>query len=607
MKKILFALFAFSLVCSCDFLEPTPSGNYTEENVTEYPLCVKGWIDSAYDSIIKHYGSFYFTNGEAACDNAVYRDHSNAMWQMSQGTPVFDITYHDIFHVWNECYGGINMCNLFLHDNVGYNTRYLEDQYSNDVLRGVLQGDAYGLRAYFHFMLMRLYSGEGPDGQMLGVPLMTKYYEGEEWNEYVEKRATFDETIEQILRDCDSALVYLPLANKDFLRETNETTVVTGAIRHRKLDRIAITAVKAFTYLAWASPAFSKNVDEKTRMERYDMAAKCAYEVFNHKMTKEYYRNVAGGYDPADNFLWSDSESPEIIFVSQGLNNHNVERDVYPSGFSEGEASFGPSQDLVDAYPTATGYPIDYPDRSKSGYDPEHPYEHRDPRFYSDIYYDGRDIVRQRNGEVMYTFNIADNGKDAPGQSGCTSPTGYYIKKFTYTNYNLADDVPDNGYRSVFYLRVNQMLMIFAEAANQVVGPDDESRYGMSAKRALKYIRAKKTVDGENGLGRRRDPYLDEVAAQGKDAFDALVRNEWRIEFCFEGQRYFDLHRWGLLDKLNQPVRGVSITTDASGVKHYTYPIVDERHYPSLWFPMPYREMRLSSEMVQNKGWEFYK
>lgn len=617
MKKILFVLSALITICSCDFLEPIPTGNYTEENVTDYPKCVKGWIDSGYDTIIKHYGSFYFFYSEACCDNAVFRDHSHAMWQMSQGMPLYSITYMDLFMMWNECYRGVQFANMFLQDDIGLNMHYLEDKESNDVLRKVLQGDAYGLRAYFNFMLMRMFSGEGPDGQMLGVPILTEHYLTTGVDKYVAKRATFDETCEQIIRDCDSAIVYLPLANKDFLRETNETTIVTGSIRHRKLDKISVTAVKAFTYLAWASPAFCK--DPALAKERYDSAAVNAYRVFNHKMTKEYYKDVAGGYNPSDSFLWSDSESPEILFVSQGLNNHNVERDVYPSGFSEGEAVIGPSQDLIDAYPMSNGYPIDDPE-NRGGYDPQHPYDNRDPRFYSDIYYDGRDIIRSRNGETMYTFEIADNGKDAPGQSGSTSPTGYYLKKFTYSNYNLADDTPDDGYRSVFYLRVNHMLAVLAEALNQNYGPTDHptiqngkdpndpgTYMKWSAKEALKYIRAKKTVDGANGLGRRKDPYLDEVAAQGKDAFDALVRNEWRIEFCFEGQRFFDLRRWGLIDKLNEPVRGVSITNDANGVKHYEYPVVDERHMPSLWYPLPFKEMRISSEMVQNKGWEFYK
>lgn len=604
MKKLLSIIFVLMTAWSCDFLDPVPTGNYNDDNIAGYPKLIRGYIDGAYGSLIKHYGSFYYIYSDACTDNGTFREHSHSMWKLAQGDPMFEVTYQDLFMMWKDCYSGIRNANFFLKDDIGINTRYFEDDYSNQVYQRTLQGDAYGIRAWFHFMIMRLYAGRDSNGELLGIPLMTDPYTGEDRENYVERRATFDETCEQILRDCDSALVYLPLANKDYLRETNETTVCTGSIRYRKLDKIAIYTIKAFTYLAWASPSFCD--DRAKALERYDQAARYAYMVFNHKMTKEYYRNVAGGYNPADNFLWSDSESPEIIFISQGFNNANVEDDFYPSGFY-GSCNVVPSQSLIDAYPTSTGYPIDYPDRSKSGYDPEHPYKNRDPRFYSDIYYDESQIIRQRTGLPMYTFDIADNGKDAPGQAGCTSPTGYYIKKFTYTNYNKGDDTPDTGYRAVFYLRVNHVLGIFAEAANQVVGPLDATTYGMSAKQAIKYLRAKKTNAGDSGLGRRKDPYLDECAAAGKDEFDKLVRNELRLEFCWEGQRQFDLRRWGLLEELNSPIRGVKITTDDTGTKHYEYEDVDTRNFPSIWYPLPFNDMRLSPEMKQNAGWDFYR
>ena len=40
------------------------------------------------------------------------------------------------------------------------------------------------------------------------------------------------------------------------------------------------------------------------------------------------------------------------------------------------------------------------------------------------------------------------------------------------------------------------------------------------------------------------DPYLVEVAAAGEVPFDAFVKNERRIETCFEGMRFYDLRRW---------------------------------------------------------------
>ena len=596
-------------VCSCDFLESTPTGNYTEENVDDYPELVRGYIDNGYNCLCKHYTAFYYVIGECCTDNGVLRETGTEYWQMSHGKPPFNANYQDLYKNWRDAYRGIMYVNKFLKDDIGLNTRFFEDLESNEIYCKTLQGDAYGLRAWYHFMLMRHYAGVGENGEILGVPLETKYLSDEERKEYKAKRASIDDTCKQIIKDCDSALVYLPLANKDFLRETNETTVCTGAIRHRKLDRVSVNAIKAFTYLFWASPAFCKA--PALARERYDSAAVYAYRVFEHKMTKEYHKNVDGGYDPLANFLWSDSESPEILFVSQGYNATVVENVFYPSGFY-GDAEYGPSQNLVDCYPMANGYPIDDP-KNRGGYDPEHPYDNRDPRFYSDIYYDGSSVVKQKTGTTSYTFEVADNGKDAPGQKGHTSPSGYYIKKFTYTNYNKGDEVPDDGYKSVFYLRVNHMLAVLAEALNQNYGPLDHPEINgtemkWSAKEALAFIRAKTTNIGTPGLGAKGDPYLDEVAAKGKEAFDELVRNEWRVEFCFEGQRIFDIRRWGLpLEKINEPVRGVSINTGEDGEKHYEYPVIDQYEYPSKWLPLPFLEMRLSPDMVQNEGWEFYK
>lgn len=601
MKKIFYSIMVLSLVSSCGFLEAPPDGSYTDENYSDYPEIVAGLIDLGYDCMCKHYTVFFFTKGDCCTDNGMLRDPAEPMSQMAHGTMYYGETNGDLYMVWGDSYRGINAANTFLHDDLGLKTRYFEDLMSDQVYKRTLQGDAYALRAWHHYVLLRQFGGVAEDGTLRGVPIMTEPVEGKDYKNYEVKRPTYDECMEQIIRDCDSALVYLPLANKDFLRETNETTVCTGAIRYRRFDRVSVEALKAFLYLAWASPSFCP--DRSKALDRYDKAAQCAYDVIHHKMTKEYYKNVEGGYNPVSNFQWSDSDGPEVLLVSQGYWQTTVEKCSYPSGFN-GRAEYIPSQELVDSYPDKYGYPITDP---RSCYDPSKPYENRDPRFYSDIFYDGSQVVRPITGMPMYTFEIADNGKDAPGREGYTSPTGYYIKKFIYLNWNENDVNVDNGYRSVFYMRVNHMLGIFAEAANQVVGPLDETRYGMSAKEALAMIRRKTTNDGLPGLGINGDPYLDECANAGKDAFDRLVRNEWRVEFCWEGLRQFDLKRWGDLEHLNAPVHGVKITTDENGAKHYETIQADYRNFPSLWYPISYVEMRKSPLMLQNQGWEGFR
>jgi hypothetical protein len=155
------------------------------------------------------------------------------------------------------------------------------------------------------------------------------------------------------------------------------------------------------------------------------------------------------------------------------------------------------------------------------------------------------------------------------------------------------------------------MCLVFAEAANKVTGPTDAARYGISAKTAIQYLRARKTTDGANGLSPAvpgaSDAYLTEVAGLGATAFDALVKNERRIETCFEGIRFYDLRRWTTdLTELNKSVHGAGIVRNADNIT-FTYDLnyeVESRSYSSAYLPIPYSEMLRMSKLVQNEGWD---
>src|SRR5690606_2282464 len=326
-----------------------------------------------------------------------------------------------------------------------------------------------------------------------------------------------------------------------------------------------------------------------------------AKAVMDFKMNVD---NVGNGFDAAEAVNWFDPNHPGIVISSRYVQDDQMERLFYPGGFA-GNGAIGASQQLVDAFPMANGYPITHPE---SGYDPQNPYEGRDPRFYSTIFHNTAQARRGNTGELMYTFESWTGGKDAANRTSENSRTNYHIKKFVYMGWNASDANIGLQPRSKFFIRWSHMALAFAEAANHVAGPNDRGTFGMSAKDALQLLRSKHTADGSEGISApppaAPDAYLAGINAP--EDFDRLVKNERRIITCFEGMRFFDLSRWSTDNsELNEPVRGVRITRSGDGEFSYDFNYqVEERRYNSAYLPIPYSEILKMDNLIQNKGWD---
>ena len=574
---------------ACTFLDPLPNGSYNDENFELYPELLRGFVDVVYNELLPETYPM-----SCATDDAIYSSPTAAWRIFSSGSAKMLSNPFDT--KWRDNYRAINYLNMFLENDRGYNTRYMVAEDSDLALRNCLQGSAYGLRAWMYFDLLRVFGGKAENGELLGVPILTEPTDPKTADASTIERATFDECAEQILKDCDSAYKYLPRNNRDYPGDPQQSIQITGSARYKSLDQIAIDGLRAMVYIFWASPAYNPEND----MSRYDKAARYAAAVIKHKLEVE--STLTGGFDPTRGFSWHNVNSPEIIWPSEMRQSSNLETSFYPQQFG-GSALVAPTQDLVDAFPMANGYPIN---DKRSNYDPTHPYEGRDPRFYATIFYNGAQVRRLNNAsEVMYTFECANGGKDAPG-SNEVSATGYYIKKFIYRNWNTNDTTKELGYRCIHFMNWTKMCLIFAEAANKYVGPTDEGTYGYSARQAIAWLRNRPTNDDEPGLGTFGDPYLDECAAEAT-TFEGLVKNEWRVETCFEGDRYYNLRRWATdVSEINKPIHMAKISNQ-SGLISYEYPVVETLKYPSLWAPIPYTEIRKCPKLLQNQGWETWK
>lgn len=83
------------------------------------------------------------------------------------------------------------------------------------------------------------------------------------------------------------------------------------------------------------------------------------------------------------------------------------------------------------------------------------------------------------------------------------------------------------------------------------------------------------------------------LAVTGKEEMAERIRRERAFELAGEGQRYWDLRRWGLLEA------SVKNATDIFGDLMYTRSY-QPRH--EMW-PIPLVEMERNTNLKQNEGW----
>lgn len=592
-KLFLLAIISLIIAACTDFLDPYPNGDRSEEDLWEYQDMVQGLIGQCYEYLSRNYDNNEGAYFDCITDNAVRTSTTDPLRRMAVGALT---TGADPFLTyWDNSYKAIKLANMFLEDRKGFNTRYLIVPRLDSLVRYRLQGEAFALRAWFQWNLLQKFGGKGTNGELLGFPIVTKPLDFTE--EIDIPRNTYDDCVKQILSDCDSAYKYLPIAHRDFLVADIGDRAYAGARYWGRMDGITTRALKAMVYLTWASPRFNPGNDAS----RWDKAAQYAKEVMEFKLSVD---NVSKGFNPVDGVNWINPNFPGIVWSSR-YNNKNdaMERMFYPAGF-QGNGTMGATQDLVDAFPMKNGYPIT---DGRSGYDPADPYKDRDSRFYSVIWYNNAPAKKNNTGTTMYTFENWEGGKDAAGASSKNSRTNYHIKKMVFMGLNWSDASVNKQPHSKFFIRWAHMVLTFAEAANHVVGPTDASKYGLSAKEAMTYLRHRKTYDGAAGYS--ADPYLDEVSAQGEQAFDAFVKNERRIETCFEGMRFYDLQRWSTsLAEINKPVHGAKVIRNEDGSFQYDLNVeVEARNLGSAYLPIPYAEMLRMNQLVQNEGWDAWK
>jgi hypothetical protein len=301
--------------------------------------------------------------------------------------------------------------------------------------------------------------------------------------------------------------------------------------------------------------------------------------------------NLTPGYSLFQDYetLFLTKNNSEIIFAKKfnapvrihgtGMAyNPGFETINLPAGSFGGWGGIAPTQNLVDAYEMKDGKPIN----QSALYNPNDPYKDRDARFYATVLYNGSEF----GGKKVETFEGGANSKSV---SDDASNTGYYIRKFLYPSAEkMAQLYPSTSDQDWIFLRYAEVLLNYAEAHNEAVGPD------ATVYDAINQLRSRPSVN---------QPPLPAGLSQAD--MRQRIRNERRVELSFEEHRYFDIRRWGIAKEvLNGPLYGMKITKTATGF-NYERIIFENRVFQDkmVVLPIPQAEIDKNPAAKQIAGW----
>ena len=596
------------LVTSCDdMFEPADENNRQEDAMYEESKYAHGLQIYGYDRLpyITNVGNQYNWT-DVATDDAVTNQKNNTFLTMTTGTWASD---NNPMAKWDACKDGIQYINLFLSkvDNVKWAPSSASKQ---QMFIDRLKGEAFGLRALLYLYLLQAHGGYADDGKLYGVPLLTTPEDGS--SDYNQARATFADCVQQCFEDCDSAMALLPLDYADIdgneqippkylalgANYSNYNLVFGNKARNLLSGRIA-EAIKAQVALLAASPAFR----EQSGVSSAVAATLCG----------NVLKRIGGvaGLDPTGNIWYknttklepSGGEMAEILWREDRHKNAEQERENFPPTLY-GSGRINPSQNLVDAFPMRSGLPIADPN---SGYDPKNPYAGRDPRLDTYIILNGTTF---RKTEIITGTYPNNKGEifDNLNNIGTSTRTGYYLKKLLREDVSPLSSSLIEQQHIYPRIRYTEIFLAYAEAANDAWGPKaDPTGIGFTAYDVIKAIRVRAGL-ATNEVGAdlpEGDVYLEECAADQTKMMN-LIRNERRIELCFENKRFWDLRRWQM--PINEGVKGMQIDrNEETGALSYTIINVEDRNFtsPYQWYgPVPKSEILKWSNLMQNAGWQ---
>lgn len=546
-KNILgFGLLLIVLVSSsCNkFLDLAPGQDLSEDDVFKDYNNFRKYSDYnyQYQRYFAHLGRLWNAMQATMSDEATTSGGSTAAMRQGNWSTIGQTDWpNETDRMWTYMYQGIRRVNMVFKriDEV--------PNFPSEAVKKRTLGENYFLRAQFYFELVKRYGG---------IPLVEKTLSGEENLDL--PRASYEDCVKMMVADCDMA--------------ANLLDATYAEADNGRATKGAAMALKSRVLLYAASPLNNPSDD----IEKWRSAANAAKAVMDLKLYSLYPDLHELFFQPTSSEVILNKPRGKMTF-NQGHTDNGAfwVRFIAPEGY-QGWNGTSVTQDFVDLYETANGYPIDDP---KGLYNANDPYKNRDPRLNIDILVNDVDWLGRKTEFYVGGREIGTANRNM---------TGYSLRKYWPLNFPRSGTA--TTYLNYIMFRYAEILLNYAEALNEVEGPTQAVRDAINEVR-----------------GRVNQVDVPVDISSTKETMRLRIQNERAVELSFEEQRFYDLLRWKKGPEfLNGPISGMSIVKNKDNTFSYTRFVVENRVFLDYMhrYPLPSAEIYKSKGILkQNDGW----
>jgi hypothetical protein len=559
--------------CNDNFLDLKPLDAVSEADVWQDLNLIELYVNDRYNEL--PHGFPQWAGGlrmTGITDESYHMHEARFLDKYTQGgltSGSLNMYYFNGF--WLDAYSAIRNNNIFL-ENIS-NFQGVEEE---RIKR--LTAEIRFLRAYFYTELISRYGG---------VPLIKETFELD--SNFDVPRSSFQECVEFIVNELDLAIQDLPRRNESVELEFGRIT------------KGAAIGLKIRALLFDASPLFNETNDQ-SKWRTVSDACEQLFNLSEYSLSSDYQGLFLNPMDSEVMFFkqFIDQYGFEVVDVLSDYyfhyrGGHSIDEWRFPNG-DGGWISENPRQEFIDQYETISGVipvlgysgiasnlvPIINP--AATNYNPNNPYENRDPRLKYSVLYDGTEFKGRE-------LEFWDGGKDSRDTDvdfwWNGSRLGYGIRKSLDENWELNSGTGSD--QPWIYMRLAEFYLTYAEAQYHL--------NNLSA--AVDYVNMVRSRSGVN---------MPPINSSGD--LLAKIKHERKIELAFEGNRWYDARRWmdAQID-FAKDIIGVEVLRNPSnGSKSYRYFYFEggtgKRSFPVnhyLW-PIPIEEIQ-KSNLEQNPGY----